>query len=261
MQLYAGYELVADDDIVDFHVSVERPKNFRRWVRPQVRFYDDGVMPFDPLPVRLALPILEWGMNWCVATHANHFMMLHSAVVERNGNAVLFPAWPGHGKTTLCSGLVLRGWRLFSDEFGLVRPGSSAMVPFPRLLPLKNESIEIIRSFSPQAFLGPSFPKTRKGTVAHMRPPAESVARSAETAEAKWIVFPRWRAKAPLQLKPMPRSQAFLMLATNSFNYEVLRESSFRSVAHLIRNCRCYRLVYSELDEAVEALDNLIDSG
>ena len=57
----------------------------------------------------------------------------------------------------------------------------------------------------------------------------------------------------------MQKSQAFLMLATNAFNYEVLGEMAFRSVERLIRECPCYSLIYSDLEEAVPALSQLLD--
>ena len=66
----------------------------------------DGRKPFWPLPAAHMLPALEWGINWCIATRSNHLLMLHSAVVERGGAAILFPAWSGHGKSTLCTALV-----------------------------------------------------------------------------------------------------------------------------------------------------------
>ena len=132
-------------------------------------------------------------------------------------------------------------------------------MPLPRLLPLKNESIDLIRGFSADAVLGPTFPKTRKGDVAHLKPTTVSVDRARETAEVSLIVFPRWQKNAPLRLEPMERSQAFLMLATNAFNYEVLGEVAFRSVSRLVSNCPCYSLVYSDLDEAVTALSRLLE--
>ena len=55
----------------------------------------------------------------------------------------------------------------------------------------------------------------------------------------------------------MPKSKAFLMVATNAFNYEVLDEIAFRLVADMVRACDCYSLRYSDLDEAVTALDKL----
>ena len=259
-QLYAPYSLHEPEAISDFHVQISAPHGLRRWVRRQANFGIDGQFPFAPYTVDHAFPALEWGINWCVATRAHHLLMLHSAGIERNGQAMLFPASPGHGKSTLCTALIHSGWRLMSDEFGLVRPEDGLLLPLPRLIPLKNESIEVIRNFRPQAIIGPSFLNTRKGTVAHVQPPVDSIKRAQEPARPRWFVFPRWFAGAPLALEPMPKSQAFLMVATNAFNYEVLDETAFRLVTDMVRSCDSYSLTYSDLDEAVNALDALYRS-
>jgi len=255
--LYRFYPLVPPDSLVDFHVEIARRKGMRRWVRPQVVFFVDGRRAFAPYAIEHSFPALEWGINWCIATRAHYLLMLHSAVVERNGNAILFPAWPGHGKSTLCTALVFSGWRLLSDEFGLVRPEDGMLLPIPRLIPLKNESIDVIRNFRPEAVIGPSFLKTRKGTVAHVIPPEDSILRSQETAKPRWLIFPRWVAGAPLSLEPIPKSQAFLMVATNAFNYEVLDQTAFRLVTDMVKACDCHSLVYSDLSEAIAAIDAL----
>ena len=255
--LYAPYPLPEAGEMTDFHVGIRRPRGMRRWLRRQASFTIDGQSPFAPYTVEHAFPALEWGINWCVATRAHHLLMLHSAGVERNGRAILFPASPGDGKSTLCTALIHSGWRLMSDEFGLVRPEDGMLLPLPRLIPLKNESIDVIRRFRPEAIIGPAFLETRKGTVAHVRPPLESIRRMHEPARPRWFVFPRWIANAPLTLEPMAKSQAFLMVATNAFNYEVLDETAFRLVADLVGSCDCYSLSYSDLDEAVAALDEL----
>jgi hypothetical protein len=46
-------------------------------------------------------------------------------------------------------------------------------------------------------------------------------------------------------------------LATNAFNYEVLGEAAFRAVQRLINEAACYSLVYSDLADVVECLDEL----
>lgn len=258
--LYRFYPLAPAGEIADFHLRIAAARGLRRWLRPQAVFSLDGQSPFAPYSADQALPALEWGINWCIATRAHHLLMLHSAVVERSGQAMIFPAWPGHGKSTLCAALVHSGWRLLSDEFGLVRPEDGKLLPIPRLIPLKNESIDVIRQFRPEAFIGPSFLKTRKGTVAHVRPPEDSIRRSDEPAEARWLVFPRWEAGASLALEAMPKSEAFLMVATNAFNYEVLDATAFDLVTSMARNCDCYSLRYSDLGEAVAALDSLARS-
>lgn len=259
-RLYAHFPVVAEPAIADFHVSLKRPNGVRRWWRPQVLFMLDGKAPFLPYPLSHAFPLFEWGLNWGIAMQAHQYLMLHSAVVERSGRALLLPAWPGCGKSTLCAALVSRGWRLFSDEFGLVRSGDGHLIPLPRPLPLKNRSIDVIRDFSTDANFGPSFHKTRKGTVAHLGSPALSVEQSNVTAPPGWVVFPRYKSGAPLKLASISKQQAFIKLANNSFNYQLLGLRGFEEVTRLIRGCDCYILSYSSLEEAIDALNCLAES-
>ena len=117
---------------------------------------------------------------------------------------------------------MLRGWRLLSDEFGATRMGDGRIVPTPRPIALKNASIEVIRSFASEAVIGPPFPKTRKGTVAHLAPNRRAVEGIYETAFPRLIVFPNYEAGAEVAIEAIPKSRAMLKLAANSFNYELL---------------------------------------
>ncbi len=257
---YEQFQLVDEPSIADFHLRLTSSAGVRRWWSPQVNFLLDGQAPFLPYPRSHAFPLFEWGLNWTIAMHAHQYLMLHAAAVERNGRVLLLPAWPGCGKSTLCAALVSRGWRLFSDEFGLVRHADGQLVPLPRPMPLKNRSIEIIRGFAPDMELGPSFHATRKGTVAHLSIPASSVQKASVTAPPGWLVFPRYRDGARLRLEKVVQAQAFMKLANNSFNYQLLGLQGFQSVARLVRACDCYLLSYSNLEEAIGALNRLADS-
>lgn len=258
-RMYASHSLMAAD-FVDFDITLSPHGILHRVWRPQVQFWIDGKAPFQPFPRDTALPFLEWGLNWCIATHAHQYLMLHAGVVERDNQALLLPAWPGSGKSTLSAALCQRGWRLLSDEFGLVRPRDGLLEPFPRLVPLKNESIAVIRDFVPDAVLGPEYPKTRKGTVCHLRPPAESIARDREPAKPRWIVFPRFRKGAALSLQPMERTEAFVTLSGHSFNYDLIGLRGFKTLTGLIESCDCYRFEYGgDLEHAVAQLNALAD--
>jgi HprK-related kinase A len=259
-RFYAHFPVVTAPAVADFHIQLQSPRSIRRWWRPQALFLLDGQTPFLPYPLSHAFPLFEWGLNWGIAMQAHQYLMLHSAVVERSGRALLLPAWPGSGKSTLCAALVNRGWRLFSDEFGLLRPGDGQMIPLPRPMPLKNRSIDVVRQFAPDAELGPSFHGTRKGTVAHLVSPAASVDQANVPVPPAWLVFPRYKSGAPLRLAPISKQQAFIKLANNSFNYQLLGLRGFESATRLVRDCDCYVLTYSNLDEAMIAMERLIES-
>ncbi len=256
--LYRYYRLVPDE-IAEFHVRIVTERSIKNPLKLKVRFLIDGQSPFESFPEEQALAVLEWGINLAIAVRVNHFLLLHAAVVEKNNHVMLFPAWPGSGKTTLCTALSHRGFRLFSDEFGLMNFQQGVFNPLPRLMPLKNESIAVIRQYLPEAVIGPSIPNTHKGTVAHVCPPEESLRLSNNTAKARWVIFPKWVAEAATQLEPIADAEAFMLLASNAFNYEVLGASGFRAVAQLISSCDCYMLVYSDLNEVTTVLHHLID--
>ncbi len=254
--LYGDFSLDRGE-FCDFHVQVDRVTGPRHWFRPQINFWYDGHSPFKPLPANHAFALLEWGLNWCVAGHAHHYLMLHAAALERNGLAVILPGDPGAGKSTLTAALMLSGWRLLSDEIALVDRDDGRLVGLARPVSLKNASIDVIRSAYPDAFIGAPAYDTHKGTVAHLRPTEDSVARVDERAQPRWIIFPRWREGVEARLTLHSRADAFLHTASHAFNYSLLGSLGFELNAALIDACACHDFEYSRLDDAIRVFAEL----
>jgi HprK-related kinase A len=254
--LYSDYPLL-EGPFADFHVEIAPPRGLRRWFRPQVDFITDGHAPFAALPATQAFPMFEWGLNWCVSSHAQHYLIIHAAVVEKNGHAAILPAPPGSGKSTLCAALIHHGWRLLSDELTLIRRDDAALVPLPRPVSLKNASIDVIKHYVPHATFSPSVMDTVKGTVAQMKAPSRSIECAEQVAKPGWIVFPRYEANAALTLTPVPRSRAFMRVADNAFNYTRLGAAGFEALKGVVAHSDCYDFRYSRLDEAIAAFDEL----
>jgi HprK-related kinase A len=150
------------------------------------------------------------------------------------------------------------GWRLLSDEFGLVRLHSTEFIPIPRCIPLKNESIEVIRKFCPNAILGPTFPKTRKGDVAHAKPTTACMQQVEIPAQAAFIIFPQYTKGISCQLNTIAKPRAFMKLSHNSFNYELLGKSGFETVAAIVEQCDCRLFEYDDLNSAMCLFDELV---
>lgn len=258
-QLYAEYPLLDAQDFVDFDVGVRRPAGLRSLWHPQVVFELDGESPFNPLPGDQGFPLLEWGLNWCVYGLCHQYLILHAAVLERKGQALVLPAPSGSGKSTLCAGLLFSGWRLLSDELTLICPRSGCIVPLPRPVSLKNQSIEVIQAFAPQVRFGSRVRETSKGVVAHFAAPAQALARSAEPARPGWVVLPRYVAGAPARLQPMERARTFMQLVENAFNYDVFGVEGFDVLGRLVGASQCFSFEYSRLDEAAALFAQLAD--
>jgi HprK-related kinase A len=253
--LYAEHQLLEPGDtFADFHVSVE----FERHIGKKLCVFKiDGFAPFTPLAAGEAYAFLEWGLNWCVTTHCHKWLAIHAAVLERDGRALILPAPPGSGKSTLCAALVLNGWRLLSDEMALLDPTTGLITPAPRPVSLKNQSIDIIRQLAPDAVIGPVAHDTMKGDVAHMRVPAQSLRRANEPALPAWVVFPQYTADAPATLTPRGKAMAFMQFAENSFNQATHGQIGFHALSDLIARSDCYDFSYGHLADALRVFAEL----
>jgi HprK-related kinase A len=255
---YAAHDVAPPAEFADFHVAVDPVGGLRRWIRPQAFFRFDANPPFNPLAAGQAFPLLEWGLNWCVSAHCHQYLIVHAAVVERGGRALILPAPPGSGKSTLCAALVARGWRLLSDELAMIDAQTRDVVPLPRPISLKNASIPLMTAFWPEGPMSPVVHDTLKGSVAHVRPPASSVERAMERATPGWIILPAFRAGEAPTLTRLPKSAGFMRLVESAFNYSVLGRHGFDILADIVDASDCHEFTYGgQLDEAVRIFDAL----
>jgi HprK-related kinase A len=255
--LYEDYPVVESSAFCDYSIGVDRASGLRRWVRPQVRFTYDEELMYEPMPLGHALALTEWALNWCIGSNSHQYLVLHAAAVERGGYAAILPAPPGSGKSTLCAGLVSRGWRLLSDELALVSLQRLELHAVARPIGLKNQSIELIRHYAPEAVFSDETHATSKGTVAHMRAPRGDVLRVDEPALPGWVVFPRYAAGSAASLAPRDKADAMLQLSRNAFNSGVVGREGFHALADLVRDSDCYDFSYSDLDDAVAVFEDL----
>ena len=255
-RLYAEFPMREGTD-GHFDLAVVAGRGARRWLRPHATAVINGSSPYLPVPSHLAGPLLEWGLNWCIGRNAHRWVVVHAAVVERAGRGLILPAPPGSGKSTLCAALSYAGWRLFSDEFALVDPETGRVWPVPRPISLKEASIDIIRSRHPNVVFGPEGRDLEGLRFVHARPPSESVDRANDAALPAWIITPRYVAGSLTMIERMPKAQALLKLADQSFNYNYLGPKGYLCLAELVHRADCYSLEYSDLDDAIARLTRM----
>lgn len=247
LKLYQDYPAhLSPAGFYDFRINLKKTRsNF--WKPWLVEFDWEGSSPFPALPVAQAHPLFEWGLNWCVASASGAHTVIHSAVVERDGLALVLPGSPGSGKSTLCAGLALGDWRLLSDELTIISQVDGRVQPVPRPISLKNKSIDIIRTHVPSADLTVPVTDTHKGSIAYARPPASAVAGHDCPVPVGYVVFPKYVAGAQLDFEPLTHAEALSELMENTFNVGLLGAAGFTALARAMADAKCYAVEYGDL--------------
>lgn len=256
-RLYSGFPQPETTDYSDHEISIDKKGWLRNLIGSQVNFRYDHTYPFAGMTMGQAYAFLEWGMNWCISIHHNEYLKIHAAVLAKNGKAIIMPGAPGSGKSTLSAALTLRGWRLLSDEHALVRLDQAKVVPLCRPVSLKNESIEVIKAFDPDAVFGPASLDTHKGRVVHLKADMHPQSHNSSALDVGRMIFPRYVAGAKTSFMPKTRAESFMRAAEQSFNYSMLGKRGFHAMKGLVSVCECSEFIYSDLDEAVELFEKL----
>lgn len=254
VQAYRHFDFTAAQPDADSLLALHAERDpWRPW-RSRIRFFADGAEPFGHAPAAIGLAQLEWGINWVFAHLFTRHLLLHAGVLEHAGVGVLLVAGSGAGKSTLTAALGLRGFRILSDEFGIVRMRDRMLLPLAKPVALKNRSIDLMRAWSDRAAFGPLFEDTHKGAVAHLALPRLSALQRHQPARPGVILFPTWQIGEAVSLTRVLPARALLELACNSFNYARLGRAAFDAACDLVAGCDCYRLTYGRLDEVVPAI-------
>jgi HprK-related kinase A len=256
-RLYQGYPQPSAE-ICDFTVRLEAERPWRRWVRPSVAIRGDYILP-DAAPLALAHGLLaaEMGMNLQMALGQKRYLLLHAATVERDGRALLMTGASGAGKSTLAALLGEHGWRLMGDEFALLGLDDGMLYPFPRAISLKNQSIYVMEEIAGSERLGPWLRNTPKGTIRHLRPRADAIARMGEPARPAMILFPGYGRDLERAVRPVGEAEVFVRLTQASTNYVALGERGFGALATLVQSVPARAVDYPDTASAIELVENL----
>lgn len=254
-RLYAAYPAPADG-FASATVRLEANRPWRRLIRPAVHIRGDYTIP-DALPLPLAQGLLaaEMAMNLQVALGWRRHLLLHASAVERDGRAVLMVGASGSGKSTLAALLGEGDWRLMGDEFALIGMESGEVHAFPRLVSLKNEAVAEMAARVPADRLGPVIEGTPKGTIRHLVPRADAIARMDEVARPALLLFPEFGS--PPGLRAVPPSEAFLRLTDSSTNYVTLGEPAFAALVRLVKDVPAVAIGYGSSEEGIAAVEAL----
>lgn len=254
-RLYAGYPDVGGA-IADFTVRLQPTSLLRRWVRPSIFITGDhGLADAAPMSLAHGLLAAEMGMNLQMALGWRRHLLLHASSAEKDGRVLVMTGESGSGKSTLAALLGERGWRLMGDEFALLDMATGAILPFPRLVSLKNRAIDVVAAEVGEGRMGPLLRATAKGDIRHMAPRGEAVARMDEGGRPALLLFPRFGHDA--DVRDVGQGEIFMRLTQASTNYVALGEPAFAALTRFVRDVPARAIDFPSGDAAIDMVERL----
>ena len=198
-----------------------------------------------------ALSVLFWHVNQQVLAHSQDRLLIHASAVEQGGEAIILPAPPESGKSTLAAGLVRSGFQYLTDEVVAIDRATGVIDPFPRALSVDQGSWHVLADLRPQLP-----PDTHRFASKQWQIPPQSIRPDAvgTRARPRTIILPRYREGSPTELVPLERVQAVRAMAEQSFNLVVHGGQALAVLAKLARDAQCYRLTVSDLGDACDLI-------
>lgn len=254
-ELYKAYPQPSGDT-ADFTVRLEPTGMLRKWFRPSIFITGDhGLADAAPMSLNHGLLAAEMGMNLQMALGWRRHLLLHASSVEKDGRALVMTGESGSGKSTLAAQLGERGWRLMGDEFALLDLASGELLPFPRLVSLKNGAIDVIAAEVSADRMGPLLGSTAKGDIRHLIPRADAVARMEEAARPALLLFPRFGHG--VDVRPVGQGEVFMRLTQASTNYVALGEAGFAALTRFVQHVPARAIDFPSGEEAIAMVERL----
>jgi HprK-related kinase A len=202
----------------------------------------DGEERFAVRSRRELLPHVEWAINWQLAACQARRLAIHSAVMAREGEALILAAPPGHGKSTLAAALLARGWSYMSDEFALIEPETLDVVAYPKALCIKQGSYQAVLRMGMPLETDRDHRKGKKGRVSFLDPLEVRPDAVAERARVRMVLFPRYEEGQRAGVHRMSAARGVFELTQLAFNFRRFRGMGLSLVSRLMQGCCVGRL-------------------
>jgi hypothetical protein len=211
----------------------------------------------QPLGVSAAeqlLPRLVTLLRGAFISSVQNGFLIHAAFVARRNRGVLLCGLPRAGKTTLCTALVGRGFEYCSDDLVLVAPnGQATGIPFAPAV--KEGAWPLLAPYAPEIIGLPTY-RRDDGQYVRYLPVRMSDWPTPEIACVLLLARQPGAATALAAVEPL---EVVCVILESAFSTKgSIEPETLRFFARRIEAAKCYRIVYSEMEAAVRAVEELM---
>ncbi|HEX9667460.1 MAG TPA: hypothetical protein VGA95_13015 [Thermodesulfobacteriota bacterium] len=207
----------------------------------------------------LLINLLVCFQNDFIQTFDDH-LILHSALVIRNGIALVLPGPRKSGKSTLVISLLKHGFKYYSDDITAINLKSLRATGFPRAIMIRDNTLSLFPSLKPEiTCYGYKLYNGHKSKKIHLGIPSKKVlAPLNKSFPISSIIFPKYSSNGNTFISDIKNSSAVLNLMGCTLNQNRFVDSGFKTAASIVRNIKCYSLQIKDLSKACEIINGLI---
>ena len=205
------------------------------------------------------VPAILSNLFFCISRALTSRLLLHAAVLGKNGKAAVFPAVSGSGKTTLAAVLIQHGFTFFSDELAIL--DTDKLTVFPLLLPMsiKSGSLKTLNFRYPDLAGRKAHVRQDGKQVRFFLPPANCMAAETDSAPVNALIFPQYCNGSPHQLMKISKSNALMNIVKTTSSDRRLLPPDISAIINLIEQTPCYSLTYSDAGIAATLIKRQLD--
>jgi hypothetical protein len=181
----------------------------------------------------------------------NHWAV-HAGVIEVKGNAFLFVAQTGSGKSTLTAFLTLKGYGYLSDDIGIIQCDDFSVIPCPTSMKLRDGVVQKYPEFE-------SIQKTNvfilgRGIKRWIYEPEVPAGWRKKRSPLKGVICFSYKENGVTLFRPMPKLLAVKQLLLNSFDPGTMDKNRLMAT-RITKELPVYRMEYGDFNNLYEKLE------
>jgi hypothetical protein len=218
-------------------------------IRSDQRVWNDSV-PAADVPDEVVHMLLRAALD-----QESALVHIHAGSVAAGDRTAILAGWPGCGKSTAIAALVSSGLSYVTDERLAVSADGRSVGGFPKPISLIEGSFEVLAHFDPELTgQGASNGVTWQIPASSIGPVASQEFRSPTV-----LVFIAYRSGFALRVTIVSPVEAAARLLGDSPDVSTRGSGGVDAIVTLTSLAACVEIEYSELDELVGAVRNLLD--
>ena len=184
-------------------------------------------------------------------------LMFHAAAVQKGDKTIILPANSGSGKSTLAAALSSQGWRCFTDELAVLNPKELTVIPLPIPIRIRSGSFAPLLPFYLNISDLPVYEDLNDNPIRWIILPKEHLAAKSTSTQITTLIFPLYNEKEKTALLSLDKSIALEKLAITGSSERDMTLDDAKAMVCLIEQTPCYELKFSDLQEAIKAIELL----